>query len=66
MLSTDQEVSIGLINNAIKYLKQLQPIKNHSHLAMYAKEWVDILERIKTEIVKDSIAKELRDRGFYL
>ena len=53
MLSTDQEVSIGLINNVIKYLKQLQPIKNHSYLVMYAKEWIDILERIKTEIVKD-------------
>lgn len=52
---TDQEVSIGLINNAIKYLKQLQPIKNHSYLVMYAYEWIEILERVKNEIAKQGV-----------
>jgi hypothetical protein len=49
MLSTDQEVAIGLVNNAIKSLNQFKHIK-HPYAVRYAYEWVEILERIKNEI----------------
>lgn len=54
MLSTDQEVAIGIVNNAIKSLNQFKHIKS-DYANRYAFEWIEILERLKREIITQNL-----------